>query len=94
MKIPLIVSALALLIAPAFGQTVEYGKDRMGADIANFVLPANSLPENCQGACQANSSCMAWTFVRSAGQGQMPHCWLKNPAPAAKDSVCCVSGTK
>jgi hypothetical protein len=94
MKISLIVSAFALLMTPAFGQSVEYGKDRPGSDIANFVLPANSLPENCQGACQANTSCTAWTFVRAGWQGPTPHCWLKNPAPAQKDSFCCASGTK
>jgi hypothetical protein len=93
MRAPLIALALTLLSAPALAQTIEYGKDRLGSDIGNFSLPANSVPKNCQGACQANSSCVAWTFVRSGWQGPTPHCWLKNPAPASTDNLCCVSGT-
>jgi hypothetical protein len=79
---------------PAVQAAVEYGKDRPGSDISNFAMPANSDPEACQGACEANASCVAWTFVRSGWQGPTPHCWLKKPAPAATDRFCCVSGTK
>ena len=78
--------------APA--ATVEYGKDRPGNDIANFNLPAGGTPTNCQGACVANASCAAWTFVRTGWQGPTPRCWLKNPAPAPVDAFCCVSGQK
>jgi|tagenome__1003787_1003787.scaffolds.fasta_scaffold20961510_1 hypothetical protein len=74
--------------------TVEYGKDRLGSDIANFNLPADASPAYCQGACTANSSCQAWTFVRAGWQGPTPRCWLKNPAPAPTDAFCCVSGQK
>jgi PAN domain-containing protein len=96
MKSYLMASALALafLSASASARTTEYGMDRAGSDIANFTAPANSTPENCQGACDANSSCVAWTFVRSGWQAATPRCWLKNSAPAPTDSVCCVSGTK
>jgi hypothetical protein len=82
--------ALALLGSPAWPQTVEYGKDRPGSDLTNFNLPANSVPENCQGACEANTSCQAWTFVR----GATPQCWLKNAKPVSTDAACCVSGVK
>ncbi|MGY3621829.1 PAN domain-containing protein [Bradyrhizobium sp. USDA 10063] len=92
MKAPLVALALALLSAPALAQSIEYGKDRLGADIGSFSLPANSVPENCQGACQANSGCAAWTFARSGWQGATPRCWLKNAAPAPTDNFCCVSG--
>ncbi len=97
MKAPLTVSvlALALLSSPAWSQTIQYGTDRAGSDIANFSLPTNGVPENCQGACQNNASCKAWTFVRSGGvQGPTPQCWLKNAAPAPTDNFCCVSGQK
>jgi hypothetical protein len=92
MKAPLTASALALalLSSPAWSQSIEYGKNRPGSDFSNFALPANSAPENCQGACQASSSCQAWTFVR----GSSPHCWLKNAKPASTDDACCVSGQK
>jgi hypothetical protein len=96
MKITVIASALALalLSAPAWTQTIEYGTDRPGSDIMNFALPASGVPQNCQGACEANAQCVAWTFVRSGWQGPTPRCWLKNPAPNPADSVCCVSGKK
>jgi len=96
MRFTIIVSAfaVALLSTPAWTQTIEYGKDRAGSDITHFNLPATSVPQNCQGACEANASCVAWTFVRSGWQGPTPVCWLKNAAPNPTDSVCCVSGKK
>jgi hypothetical protein len=97
MKHLLVVSTFALTVlfaAPASAQTVEYGKDRLGSDITSFNLPANGSPENCQGACEANASCVAWTFVRAGWQGPAPRCWLKSQAPAPTDSFCCVSGRK
>jgi PAN domain len=84
----------ALFAAPAWAQTLEYGKDRLASDIASFILPANGSPENCQGACEANASCVAWTFVRAGWQGPTPRCYLKNPAPPPTDNICCVSGHK
>ncbi len=94
MRALLIASTLALLGAPALAQTIEYGKDRAGSDISNFSLPANSVPQNCQGACLANGACVAWTFARSGWQGPTPRCWLKNAVPAPTDNFCCVSGRK
>ncbi len=96
MKASLIASALALILlgAPASAQRIEYGTDRAGSDITNFSLPPNGSPANCQGACLANASCVAWTFVRSGWQGPAPRCWLKDQVPPAQDNVCCVSGIK
>ena len=88
------VLALALLSSPTWSQTIEYGVDRAGSDIGSFDLPPNGVPQNCQGACLANSSCVAWSFVRAGWQGPTPRCWLKSPAPAPTDSPCCVSGRK
>jgi hypothetical protein len=96
MKAFLIASALVLTLldASASAQPIEYGKDRAGADITNFALPPSGSPQNCQGACQANASCVAWTFVRSGWQGPTPRCWLKDQVPPPVDNVCCVSGMK
>jgi len=80
--------------SPLMAQVVEYGKDRPGSDIGNFNLPAGASPALCQGACAANASCEAWTFVRTGWQGPTPRCWLKKPAPAPIDAFCCVSGQK
>jgi hypothetical protein len=84
----------ALLSSPAWSQTIEYGNDRAGSDIGDFSLPPNGVPRNCQGACQANASCLAWTFVRSGWQGPAPHCFLKNAVSAPTDNFCCVSGAR
>jgi hypothetical protein len=97
MKHLIVASAFALTVlfaAPVSAQTVEYGKDRVGSDITNFSLPANGSPENCQGACEATASCVAWTFVRAGWQGPAPRCWVKNQVPPQTDSFCCVSGRK
>lgn len=96
MKTLLLASSLAILLinAPAHAQMIEYGKDRAGADITSFDLPPNGSPANCQGACFANTSCAAWTFVRAGWQGPAPRCWLKSSVPPAVDNVCCASGHK
>ena len=90
------ILALALLSSPAWSQNIQYGTDRGGSNIpgANFALPPFGVPENCQGACQNNPNCKAWTFVRSGVQGPNPQCWLKNAVPAPTDNFCCVSGQK
>jgi hypothetical protein len=66
----------------------------VGSDIGSFDLPSSGGPRNCQGACQANGNCFAWTFVRSGWQGAAPRCFLKNAVPASADAFCCVSGAK
>lgn len=55
----------ACLGAPDFAQTIEYGNDRYGSDVGDFSLPANSLPRNCYGACQAKLIFKAWPSLRS-----------------------------
>ena len=95
MKHFLLVSAFAFAFGlPAWAQPIEYGMDRSGSDIAAFNLPPNGFSANCQGACLANASCVAWTFVRTGWQGPVPRCYLKNPAPPPTDNLCCVSGHK
>ena len=68
MRFPLVAAALALILVntPISAQTVEFGKDRPGADFTYVDLPANGVAANCQGACLADSRCVASTLVRSA----------------------------
>jgi hypothetical protein len=47
----------------------------------------------CQQACEKNSSCLAWTYVKPKFQGPDAHCWLKNNIPAKVSNPCCNSGT-
>lgn len=75
-----------------------YGYDLFGSDIAGIDVQ-NS--DQCAAACNSNSSCVAWTFVRAGLKGPSARCFLKNAVPPAPswNSVCqtnfdCVSGYK
>jgi len=79
--------------APVAAGNFEMNIDRPGSDIANFDLP-QARPELCRDACLRDGRCVAFTYVNPGVQGPNPRCWLKNPAPAARPSSCCVSGLK
>ena len=68
---------------------IEQGINRFGNDFSHVALPT---PEQCQTACQANSKCMAFSWVKPGIQGQAAQCWLKDPIPQATNDSCCVSG--
>jgi PAN domain-containing protein len=74
-----------------------YGYDLFGNDIG--AVPAANA-DACAAACNANSNCVAWTWVRAGLKGPGAVCFLKNPAPAPSfNSVCktnvdCLSGLK
>jgi hypothetical protein len=38
--------------------------------------------------------CRAFTYVNPGFQGPNARCWLKNSAPQANPSNCCISGVK
>jgi caspase domain-containing protein/PAN domain-containing protein len=65
--------------------------DLSGQDYAGFPL-GSADPALCQNACQSDTKCLAWTYVRPGVQGKQARCWLKNPVPAGHFSTCCVSG--
>ena len=79
-------------------RAIESNTDRPGSDITELVGgPVNkSGVEKCQAACQANSTCGAWTFVKpqvsSSKIVAYGKCYLKSPVPAARTDSCCVSG--
>jgi hypothetical protein len=78
---------------PMAATGLEFNVDRPGADIANFDL-SQARPELCRDACLRDGRCVAFTYVNPGVQGPNARCWLKNPAPAARPSNCCVSGVK
>ena len=71
----------------------EHDKDRYGGDYSFFDVSTDHI-EDCEGACKADTKCVAWTYVRPGYV--KPHAWcaLKSVIPAISDNPCCVSGTK
>jgi hypothetical protein len=72
---------------------MEDNTDRMGMDYRSFDLPAAD-PKLCKSACEAETQCKAYTFVRPGVQGPQARCWLKTSVPNPTRSACCVSGVK
>ncbi len=78
---------------PAFADSGPIVDTNMpGNDYKNFDLQQG--PETCRETCMKDEKCEAWTWVKQGIQGKLPHCWLKNPAPAKVANPCCVSGTR
>ncbi len=88
---------LAILMLSASFTFIAYGYDLFGSDIGAVAV---QNPDQCAAACNANSNCLAWTFVRAGLKGSSAMCFLKNPVPAPSfNSVCktntdCLSGLK
>jgi hypothetical protein len=71
----------------------EHDMDRLGADYRGVDVRTDHI-EDCENACKSDSKCAAWTYVKAGVQGPRARCYLKDPAPAASENVCCVSGMK
>lgn len=67
--------------------------DRPGNNYRNFDLP-HPDPDLCLEACQKESRCKAFTYVKPGVQGRSARCWLKDSVPPEKPSDCCISGVK
>lgn len=74
---------------------IEHNTDRAGSDLqTGFNLPAPD-PRLCKEACDQNSKCVAWTYVKpNTIQGDKPRCWIKGAVPGARNNRCCISGIK
>ncbi len=84
--------ALVVFVISAFGaRAVEVDVDRPGLDYRNFEIEQTN-PGPCIEACEADSRCRAWTYVKPGIQGARAQCWLKSAVPEAYTSVCCISG--
>ena len=77
--------------AAAFAQ--EYDTHRPGSDYRDFKLSAPDF-NLCRSTCNAEASCVAWTYQRPNEDGSRAHCWLKSKAPQRVYNDCCVSGVK
>lgn len=75
------------------GALLEPNTDRPGMDIRDFDL-AGADPELCRQACDRETRCRAWTYVKPGVQGPSARCWLKNGVPPARRNNDCTSGVK
>lgn len=73
---------------------IEPNVNRHGSDYRDFALDAKAEFGLCQKACEDDSQCRAFTFVKAGIQGSAPHCWLKNTVPQTYPDTTCISGVK
>ena len=69
--------------------TEDEGWDRPGMDYRSFTSPS---PQSCFEACNDDSKCRSWSWVKRGVQGPGAKCWLKEGVPWARKSSCCFSG--
>lgn len=78
----------------ALWSDLERDVNRLGSDYQSFDLDADD-PELCQEACDKDTRCKAFTYVKPGLQGPKAKCWLKDVVPQPRlNEGCCVSGVK
>jgi hypothetical protein len=80
------------VIEPVRGP-IEYSIDRGGGDYRSFELPAPD-PDGapCRAACEGESRCRAWTYVRPGYGAAAARCNLKARITPPRKEPCCISG--
>ena len=71
---------------------IEFSIDRTGGDLRNMDVNADPTGSVCGQACEAESRCRAWTYVRPGYLGASARCFLKERLTAPRRTPCCVSG--
>ena len=79
------------VVEPRIG-TTEYGIDRPGGDYRNFELPPDPTAGSCGKACEAETKCRAWTYMRPGYFGPAARCYLKDRVKTPRHRPCCISG--
>jgi hypothetical protein len=79
------------VIEPRAGPT-EFSIDRLGGDYRSFEVSADAKGAPCASACQADSKCRSWTYVRPGYQGAAGRCYLKEKVKPPRRKPCCISG--
>jgi hypothetical protein len=79
------------VIEPKKG-SVEYSIDRNGGDYRNVELPSDPTGLTCKSACEAESRCRAWTYLRPGYGSTIAHCYLKDKVKPPRRRPCCISG--
>jgi PAN domain len=79
------------VIEPRTGP-IEFSIDRTGGDYRSFDTTRDRAGAPCAAACQAESRCRAWTYVRPGYIGSSPRCYLKERVTRPRSRPCCISG--
>lgn len=75
-------------------RTFQPDTNLAGMDYRSQQMVNNSDPLTCQGMCNAEGECKAWTWVKPAVQGPYAVCWLKRGVPTRSYSMYTISGAK
>lgn len=79
------------VIEPRHGMR-EFSIDRIGGDYRNLEVPPDPTGETCKMACDGESQCRAWTYLRPGYHGPEARCFLKNRVMPPHHRPCCISG--
>jgi hypothetical protein len=79
------------VIEPRHGMR-DFSIDRTGGDYRNLEVPPNATGETCKAACDAETQCRAWTYVRPGYLGPEARCFLKDHVMPPHHKPCCISG--
>ena len=71
---------------------LEFSIDRYGGDYRYFEVAPDTTGASCQAACEAESKCRAWTYVRAGYITPFPRCYLKDRIKPPRRKPCCISG--
>ncbi len=71
---------------------IEYSIDRFGGDYRNFDTATDAGGAACKSACEADSRCRAFTYVRPGYIGGSARCYLKSRLTRPRSKPCCISG--
>src|SRR6266850_4666010 len=60
------------------GGPVEFAIDRGGGDYRNIEMASDPTGLSCKAACEGESRCRAWTYLRPGYGGAAARCFLKD----------------
>jgi hypothetical protein len=73
-------------------RALEFSIDRVGGDLRSLDITPDATGSSCRAACEAESRCRAWTYVRPGYIGAAARCFLKDRIMPPRRKPCCISG--
>ncbi len=81
----------AALLEPRLG-ALEFAIDRYGGDYKVMDIATDPTGDTCAKACQADSKCRAFTYLRAGYGNPSARCFLKDRITKPRRKPCCISG--